>query len=149
MAGLAWPGLSKNNFKLWGNYSRSQSATPNFQAQTNFSRKFIGIISHNYVLTRVGDDDGGCVVLDLLCVTLRQVGLLLQLLELGLVLRPLRPAQLLLGELKQTVIGQSHSLKLFRNIPIFELVYLFFHFFIPKINKQLPPLMDDNINLHI
>ena len=78
-------------------------------------------------LTWVGNDDGRRVVLDLLGVTLGEVRLLLQLLELGLVLRPLRPAQLLLGELKQTVIGQSHSLKLFRNI----------FFFLPKINKQI------------
>ena len=58
-------------------------------------------------LTWVGNDDGGCVVLDLLSVALGEVRLLLQLLELGVVLRPLCPAQLLLSELKQTFKHQD------------------------------------------
>ena len=52
---------------------------------------------------------GGCVVLDLLGVALGEVRLLLQLLELGVVLRPLRPAQLLLSELTNIPTSTTRS----------------------------------------
>ena len=62
-------------------------------------------------LTRVGDDDSGRVVLDLLRVALGQICLLLQLLELRLILSPLCPAQLLLSEL-QTFLRQHQGVHL-------------------------------------
>ena len=61
-------------------------------------------------LTWVGNDDGRRVVLDLLGVTLGQVRLLLQLLELGLILSPLCPPQLLLSELETSNIIINPSL---------------------------------------
>ena len=69
----------------------------------NLARSLTRLRADQSALTRVRNDHRRGVVLDLLGVTLGQVGLLLHLLELQVVLGPLRPTQLLLSELLGSV----------------------------------------------